>query len=341
MVKFTNMYDSKGKLIQTSDSAPSFCPQDKRLRDLGVLAYELLEALAPFKLNPKTFDYIIQPYGMDDRLIWFSKVRLEGDSDLVKLSQTAIKNPDFEYQDAEQEATFKSIFQNMESSKSVWYLLSAETICLTRNMCDAKIIKAEAEKPIPYQLFMDNAKANRITRDELVLGKATDKCKYLAHEKDYNDVRFLFQTALLRSEDDVLDGYIQVGLNHFKKKFLSGADECSNEKTYALMLLNDSRYEEQYEIFKKLKLWGGKEARINGERINISYKNNCMLVKAAGYEQTGEIYICKDPVHEFPVFQMNGKIINGIDAVKAAIESGECFAPSPLWWDEVKALNKA
>lgn len=341
MIKFTNMFDSKGNLVRTNTSDLSFCPQDKRLHDLSVLAYELLETLEPFKPNPKTFDYIIQPYGMDDRVIWFSKVKLEGDSDLVKVSQTAVKNPDYEYQDKEQEAMFKSIFQNMENGKSVWYLLSAETICLTRNMCDMKIIKAEAEKPVPYQMFMDNAKVNRITRNESVLGKASDKCKYLAHEKDYNKVQFLFQSALLRSEDDVLDGYIQAGLNRFKKRFLSERDELSNEKTYALMLLNDSRYENQYEIIEELKRWGGKEARIDGERIGISYKNNCVFIRVKSKEQVGEVYIAKDPVHDSPVFQMNGKIINSIDDLKKSIESGECFAPSPLWWDEVKALNKA
>ena len=39
--------------------------------------------------------------------------------------------------------------------------------------------------------------------------------------------------------------------------------------------------------------------------------------------------------------RVNGKIINNVDDLKKSIESGECFAPSPLWWDEVKALNKA
>lgn len=335
-MKFTKMFNSKGELLRTDTSEQNFCPQDKRLRDLNILASELYEALAPFKLSPKTFDYIIEPYGMEDRLIWFSKVRLEGDSDLVKLSQKAIKDPDYEYQDKEQEAVFRSIFQNTENGKAVWYLLSAETICLTRNMCDMKVIKAEAEKPAPYHAFMEEAKTNRITKDELVLAEATDKRKYLACEKNYNDVRFLFQAALTRSEDDVLDGYIQVGVNRYKKKLLADRDEFSNEKTYALMLLNDSRYEQQYEVFNKLKLWGVKEARIDENRIDFSYKGNRFIIKVG--EQVGEAYISKDPVHSSPIFQMNGKIIESVDALKEAVMNGECFAPSPLWWDEVKAL---
>lgn len=336
MIKFTNMFNSKGDIVRTNTSKIDFCPQDKRLHDLNVLGHELLEALAPFKLSPKTFDYVIQPYGMDDRLIWFSKVKLESDSDLVKASQTAIKNPNYEYQDKEQEAVFKSIYQSTEGEKVVWYLLSAETICLTRNMCDMKIIKAEAEKPVPYQTFIEDAKENRITKEELTLGKATDKRKYLAYEKNYNDVRFLFQTALPRYENDVIDGYIQLGLINFNKKFLADCDSFSNEKTYALMLLNESPYEKQFEIFNKFKLWANKEAKIDGNRVAVSYNRNCMTIRVK--EQICGIYISKDPIHDSPIFQINGKIIENVDDLKKIVESGECFSPAPLWWDEVLAI---
>ncbi len=335
MIKYTNMYNSKGKIIRTNTSSLNFCPQDKRLQALSTLANKLLETLSPFNPTPKTFDFVIQPYGMEDRLIWFSKIKLEGDSELVKLSQSAVSNPDYQYQDAEQESIFKSVFSSFENGKTNWYLLNAETICLTRNMCDMKIIKAEAEKPIPYHTFIKESKTNRITRDALVMAVASDKRKYLAHGKNYNDVRFLIQSALSRSENDVLDGYIQAGLNLFKKEHIIDCDEYSNKKSHALMLLNDSRYEkgEQFQVCNILKLWGTKEVK----HTTVSYTGNLMQIKKD--DKITEVYVSKSPDSDIPIFQVNGTIIKGIDNLKRAILSGN-FAPAPLWWDEVKTLNK-
>lgn len=337
MVQFTDMFNSKGELVRTNTSKINFASQQVRKDELGLLAAELFEMLTQFKIHPKAFDFALQPYGMDDRLLWFSKMKLEGDSDLVKFSQTAVKNPDYQYKDRNEEAIFKSVVQHKEDGKVVWYLLNVEAICLTRNMQDMRYIKAELEEPIPYFEFMERSKENRISKEELAMEETTDKIKYLAYGKNYFDVRFMLQYAITRKDaDDVIDGYIQTGLNHYRKKYLEGCDEWSNDKTYFLMLMNDSRCEEQYSIYERLKKWCNKPP--SGERVAVSYRGNRMILRQG--DKNGEIFVSKDPIRETPIFLVNGKVVEDTDSLKAIIESGDVFGLAPLWWDEIKALNK-
>lgn len=338
-MKITDMFDSSGTVVKANTSQIQFMPQNERINGLNKLRVILLPALIPYDANERTFDLMLQPCGFEDRLLWFSKLRLEGDSDLVKQSQNAVKNPDFVYQNEEQKALFHSVFSAFEKGKTNWYLLNAETICLTRNMYDMKFIKAEREAPLPFYSFIERSKTNRISKEELILKEITDKIQYLAPNKDYSDVRFVIQTALPRAEGDKLDGYIAAGLHKFQERELEGCDEYSNDKTYALMLLNDCRLDkgEQFPIYQELRTWVKRNPMLRGTSVS-SYREN--FIRLVSGDNMAEIYICGHPVHGTPVFQVNGTILNGMDEIKAFIENGKCFDAPPPWWQTVTGMNR-
>lgn len=341
-MKFTAMCDSKGTLLKVNTSEIAFRPMDKRIEDLNIFRVEMLKALSPFEPSSRTFDLQLQPLGLEDRLIWFTKLKLEGDSELVKESQTAVKDPDYVYDSDEQEATFKSVFSVFENGKTNWYLLNVESICLTRNISDMQFIDAKLEAPIPYRAFMDKSEQSRITTEEMVLKELSDKFKFLAPNKDYHNVEQTMATALLRYEGDTIDGYIQTGMKAFVEKHIGDRDRDSNDKTFALMYLNDCRYMkgEQFGIYNELKAWVDSDPVTKAACIRAgNFRGNRMKVYRSN--QPAEVYICKHPIHETPMFLSNGSILDGMDSIKNFIREQKCFEIAPLWWDEIKLLNTA
>lgn len=341
-MKFTTMCDSGGSLLKVNTSDINFRPMDKRIADLNVFRVEMLKALSPFEPSSRTFDLQLQPFGLEDRLIWFTKLKLEGDSELVKESQKAIKDPDFIYDSEEQEATFRSVFSVFENGKTNWYLLNVESICLTRNIYDMQFIEAKLEAPVPYQAFMDRSERSRITAEEMALKELTDKFKFLAPNKDYRNVEQTMATALSRYEGDTIDGYIQTGMKAFVEKHIGDRDKNSNDKTFALMYLNDSRYSkgEQFEVYKELKAWVEEDSAMKEAHIRAgNFRGNRMMIYKSN--QPAEIYICKHPIHETPMFLSNGSVLDGMDSIRNFIREQKCFEIAPLWWDEIKLLNTA
>lgn len=335
-MKFTNMVDSEGNILTVNASSFRFATQQDRIQGVNRLRHTMLSALSPFSPDDYSFDWAFQPFGFDDYLLWFTKVRFEGDSPLVKQSQRAIRDPDFQYKDAEQESIFKSVHSAYEKGKTNWYLVYREGIHLTRNMYDMNYVDAELIPPVPIHTFVQMTDENTISEVELHLEELSDKLMYRSAGNDYHNPKCFVQHAFTRQDGDQFDGYVMAGLKQYKE-LLRGRDAHSNLKTTALFYLNDCRFPEGvYEMYQTLK------KQVNQKSPNspaiTNYRGNCVNV-CMGEKRT-VIFICKHPIHENAVYMINGIRFEKPEELAAYIKSGKCFETPPLWWDEVKCLNK-
>lgn len=326
----TYAVDSSGKTVKAHMENWYFAPENKRLEAINKVRLAVLPYLRPFGANDKTFSVAMQPYGYEDRLIWFTKIHAESDSNIVKSSQNALRNKNYVFESKAEEYLFNSVLSVTENGKTNWYLLYAESLCFTRNMYDKKIINAVFEDPVPYKEFITTYKEMRISKKEMILEERTDKMKYLSPMVDFEKPEKLIEIALTRTADKNLDAYFKESLKGFFQA-VENRDKESNTKTMLLMYLTDNAANKRdaFTFYTDLRTW------INEEYTGNIEDTSCIdnIIKLNNAKDEADIYVCKrsEYTDEY-IFVVNGRVFDEAERLKEYVKSGKCFEKAPDWW---------
>ena len=242
--------DSSGNILKVNMANLHYAPINKRLDAMNTIRLKVMPYLRSFGANDKTFSTAIQPFGYEDRLIWFTKIHADSDSSIVKTSQNALNNQNFVFKNKAEEYLLRSVVCDKQSGTTGWYLLYAESLCITRNIFDKKIISAVFEEPVPYERFVIQNREMRISKKEMVLETKTDKMKYLSPNIDFENKESILKIALTRSGDMNLDAYFKEGIKDFLQA-IEVRDKESNRKTQLLLYLSNNAAEKEEVSLKK------------------------------------------------------------------------------------------
>lgn len=323
-----NAVDSNGNFVRINMTCLHFAPEQKRLDAMNAIRLAILPYLRPFGANDKTFSAALQPFGYEDRLIWFTKIFAESDSDIVKRSQNALNNKNYIYADKDEEYLLRSVFPTTEDGSTRWYLLYAESLCFTHNIYDKKLISAVFEDPVPYYEFIEKNREMRISKREIVLEERTDKMKYLSAKIDFEDPVNVLDIALSRTDEKNLDAYFREGLKELLQA-VEKRDKDSNRKTMLLIYLADNAVNEQEasRVCAEFGTWTG-IASSKGNIITVSDGND-----------EADIFVCKEPDDQRYLFISKGNIFENTELLKEYIQSGQCFEKAPDWWDTILSMT--
>lgn len=320
-------FDSGG-VLQDFDKI-HLVSQQHSLGGLNQLRTTLLPYLAKLGANDYTFDYVFQPLYLEDRLLCFTKLYVEGDNPLIRIAKEAQKNPDYEYQDEQQKAIFNSVFNTMENGKNAWYVLYAETVCLTRNMCDGQYISVNQEMAVPYYSFFEQAKKEMLTEQELTMEKEIYKKMFVSTGKAYIKPETLLKIALPRKKDNNYDGYMAAGLKKYRELYLSGRDAYSNKKSELLSLIKDSvcRQSETFEFFRDL------QHRLKD--VSFHYEDN--MITVAAQKNKGRVFVFKESKDSPLGCIANGQIFKKPEDLEKYISDGKIFEKVD-WFEQMNDL---
>lgn len=318
------VFDSKGNLQDFQKIHT--VTQQHSLGGLNQLRLTLLPYLAKLGANDYTFDYVFQPLYLEDRLLCFTKLYVEGDNPLIRIAKEAQKNPDYEYTDDNQKAIFNSVYNIMENGKNAWYVLYAETVCLTRNMYDGQYISVNQEMAIPFYAFYEQAKKEMLTPEELTLGKEIYKKMFVSTGKAYSKPETLLRIALPRREDNNYDGYMAAGLKKYRELYLTDRDAYSNKKTEILACMQDNicKKNETYEFFREI------QGKLKG--VSFHYEDNMIIV--AAQKNKGRIFVYKNSKDAPLSFISNGQFFKKTEDLEQYINEGKIFEKEK-WFEEM------
>ena len=200
-----------------------------KLTELQQLSDKMTILLNKNGIVVSAFDMMIQPFGNEEQLLFFSKEQLPSDGELVKQAGFAKHHPNYFTEHPEEEYFLKSIYGIVENGKVAWYLLMADFFCLTRNIADNKWITIQ-HRAIPYYQFVSELSDIMIRKEDNEQHDVNGRYKFYSKEKEKKSPTLILQTAVAR--DAQYQQNIDTSLNLYRLIAMDSVDSFSNEKQH-------------------------------------------------------------------------------------------------------------
>lgn len=274
------MTDSKGMMIRSEQKQQ--LSMNRQKEQLEKFRTFLLKCLAKTGTQTDTsyFDIMIQPKGIYDGLLYFSRIPVDS-SDKILRKKIALDNHEYKPESPDEKNYLQSIFEVRENGHPCWYVLQVSRILLERNQSDNEWIAVHTDS-FPYcQLRADWHKIAY----KKGMNESPDSFGIIAG-KSYSDTANLLRTAL---PDNPLHTQTKQILDYYRTKGLCGRDRNSNHKTLFLADLYSSQptAEEVYHAFEITRIF---LKRQTGRKEYLHYKENNLIWTFQGAEQY--IHVC-------------------------------------------------
>ena len=327
--------NSQGKVVSLQDNQSIIQVIPLRLKEKELYSFtedfiSLLECKG-IDTKGKGFCYMIQPFYIMERVVFFAKTEFSSSSQAVKLANEMDKHPEI-YIDKERVDFLKSIIPEEKAGKTRWYFLNVCGISFERNLYDCKRINIKYIPPVPYAQFVRNLQDMLVTRNDMEKVEACPRYKYFANGVDIWDTEVILEKAFVRDLDSRLvskfDQTVIDITDVYRMQHFAGRDVFSNKATLCLMAINEGN-KHIYDIYLEVKNCIKKTFK-NAQ--NISYKGNCIT---ASIENNKLLTIFVSDV-ENKDFIIGGETITGIDALKNFIQSPMAFQEASWFAEKVK-----
>lgn len=332
--------DSKGEL-HNIESEPNICDlvsMKQRISTLYQLAGKLVPVLKKcgFDINDdkfkETFDYLLQPFGVHECIVYFVKTPMSSTSDDVKLAHLLKNDPEKArlvrsdisngLKTQLSDDTLLSIISTKENGENTkWWLLNAVIIEVERNKFDGKIISINPEKLIPYHKFHEIFNGKIIEVKNKSNEEGTEKAKeeneetgqikkktvikregnlnkfyvYSPSERDLLDEKAVIDSSIMYQygTDEVRFEKIREYLNKVLYPMQCKLDKYSNTRSGCLNYIMSNPLKSMFPVYNKIKT----ELLKIKEVSTVYYKNSRIFFTLGSYGKQC-IYVCNEKDEE-------------------------------------------
>ena len=334
--------NSSGEVLDASRVTPvHITPLPERTQELQNLRMDISEIFQneELLLQPTDFDIVMQPFYQTEKLVFFTRERIEASDPRVRQSVHIRENPDYHFKDESLDKQLRSIFPVKEGGHKAWYILSAEIFAAERNLTDGNYIQIQASVPVLYHQFLQDLSRQMISREELNQCTRNNamSLKYTMESlsgRDYQKPEKIAETALDRITvypDDRMDSAIDKSLDFLYEKYgIHERDAHSNQKMVCLHQICDGERDVvmEYELYTQIKRF--LKQQVPGTN-GICYKENAIFFRMPE-EPRGTIFIANPKTK---LFNAGGTTIRGIETLKTAILNKSVLHEKD-WFQEIK-----
>ena len=333
---------SDGSVLESHEvnSPVYFVPLPEKQQTLQNLSERVAETFREHRIlaENNVFDFLIQPFYTEERLLFFTKEKLEASDIRVRQSANLKRNPSYHYNNKGLELQLRSIYPCKEGNKTNYYLLNIESFVMERNFTDGEYIRIKADVPIPYFGFYQNLEKSLLGKDEAqkIINMNGISPKYILESPSgrvYTDPENLLQKAILRDKpyptalmDKAIDAaqdmlMLQYGMQH--------RDPNSNHKMFCLHQIVDCKRDEkkEFEIYNKFKKF--LKTELPGT-VGICYKKNAIYFRVNNERKV--IFIVNA---EKEHFNIGGYSVKGFEAMQDMFRKGTAFKETE-WFEDIK-----
>ena len=328
--------DSAGNAVELADSANEIrlIPVGVRVNELKVFAEELKQLLEydGINTNSMSFFYMVQPFGTEERAVFFTKTEFNSSSTAVKIAGDLKSHPEI-LADRDKAEYFQSIVPVTGKGLRQYFLLSIGYVSFERNLYDCKRIMTSYTPPIPYRRFLSIMKDELITQEALDEKQLSPLYKVISEDVKLTDPDTMLSYAVhrdLRKEGSEFDKYVVNALGAYEK--VNRYDlkyKKSNQSTMCLLAIN-AQNSNIYNEYKQIKNCIKKTLK---GAYNIRYKRNKIT---AHLEDGNELTIYVKTTGENAQFVINGNLVQGIDNFKKYLLSDQLFSEQEWFRDKVQ-----
>jgi hypothetical protein len=288
-------------------------------------------------IEASIFDYMIEPQGSRDKLLFFLKEQLPSDGYLVKLAGLLNEKPEVEQSlrkdhnlNDEQIFLLKSIFEGTEDGKRVWFALYAETMTLERNIVDGKAINISLDEAESYDSFISRLPS-------ILQNKVGDGSGYRFFSpsgRDVRDIHVVESIAFKKDRHDLLCYVLRKFTEAVNSKIFWNKDNLSNKKSYFLWLVNNNKPTNRtcFTAFRDLQLLIKK--RYADKNRGFNYNGSYMKLQTEEHADL-LMYVAANPNKDSAVCIIaNGKIFSSVELMFEAIKDGTAYQKCD-WYDSI------
>lgn len=337
--KVKYVIDSKGQTVALPDnqSVIRLIPQEIKEKELSTFSKEFINTLNNKGLNSnnKEFLFMIQPFYIMERLLFFTKTEFSSSSQAVKLANEIEKHPEI-LANREQTEFLRSIIPEDCHGRTRWYFLNVGCIDFERNLYDCKRLNAEYVLPIPYSKFIKELEPLLVTQNDIDSENICPRYQLVTNGIDLYDksklLSLAFERDITNNQDSHFDTLIFEMLEDYNAKRHALRDITSNQSTKCLLIINENNKYIYYPVYREVKNIIKKIFK--DACCNVQYKKNC--ISACFLNDNKKLVLYVSGTNEKPQFLLGGRIIVGIKALKEALQNENVFQETQWFVEKVK-----
>lgn len=343
-MKFTYTVDSNGVISSKFNKTPINIKKfDARKKDLEEVLRKIilnLEDEYP-SINENSAVYMIQPYYITDRILFFTKTQLTKDSNVIK----NLNDDSYKCSSEEEEDYLKSIVaeEDDNGTKSWWYI-EVLSLALRRNLYDSEWIEAGMTIPLSYHTVFKNIRDSIIPDIDYNQANSLDKRYYISEKDgslfDYENIKAVSKRAIECKGYSLIDETLYHLVRQYSKDAgINDKDRFSNDKQLSILVAKgtiDTKV--LYNLYETIKRYLNElypdtidKVKYKGNTVNFPYKDKLQTIYlSASLYGTADIS-----------FVLNGNVINGTQKFLEALRNKSIYEKNE-WFDNeiVPLLNE-
>lgn len=339
-MRVTYKVDSNGIISSELNKAPINIKKfDARKKDLEEVLRKIilnLEDEYP-SINEDSAVYMIQPYYITDRILFFTKTQLTKDSNVIK----NLNDPSYKCGSEEENDYLKSIISEEENGSKSWWYIEVLSLALYRNLFDCEWIEAGMTIPLSYHTVFKNISDSIMPDIDYSNAKGLDKRYYISEKDgtafDYKNIQAVSKRAIECMGYNRIDETLYHLVRQYSKDTgISEKDRFSNDKQLSLLIAKgkiDTNV--LYNVYETVKKY------LNDLYLDtidkVKYKGNTVYFTHNDVLQT--VYLSASLYGTADIsFVINGNIINGTQKFLEALRNEAIYNKQKWFDDEVVPL---
>lgn len=339
-MRVTYKVDSNGIISSEFNKTPINIKKfDARKKDLEEVLRKIilnLEDEYP-SINEDSAVYMIQPYYITDRILFFTKTQLTKDSNVIK----NLNNPSYKCGSEEENDYLKSIISEEENGSKSWWYIEVLSLTLNRNLFDCEWIEAGMTIPLSYHTVFKNISDSIMPDIDYSNAKGLDKRYYISEKDgsafDYKNIQAVSKRAIECMGYNRIDETLyHLVCQYSKDTGISEKDRFSNDKQLSLLIAKgkiDTNV--LYNVYETVKKYLND---LYPDTIDkVKYKGNTVYFTHNDVLQT--VYLSASLYGTADIsFVINGNIINGTQKFLEALRNEAIYNKQKWFDDEVVPL---
>ena len=343
-MKITYTVDSNGVISSEFNKAPINIKKfDARKKDLEEVLRKIilnLEDEYP-SINENSAVYMIQPYYITDRILFFTKTQLTKDSNVIK----NLNDATYKCGSEEEEDYLKSIVSEEDDNGTKnWWYIEVLSLTLRRNLYDCEWIEAGMTIPLSYHTVFKNISDSIMPNVDYNHENGLDKRYYISEKDgspfDYENIKAVSKRAIECMGYSQIDETLYHLIRQYSKDVgISDKDRFSNDKQLSILVAKgkiDTKV--LYNLYETIKRYLNElypdtidKVKYNGNTVYFPYEEKLQTIYlSASLYGTADIS-----------FVLNGNVINGTQKFLEALRNKSIYEKNE-WFDNeiVPLLNE-